>query len=108
MDYIVDQAAGVRPQRTAERADHACRHRRLKSVRAAERDYKLSHTKLLRIAECSGCKAGFVYTRLLEADHCEVACRIISNCGRGHAPAIRQSYVDSARAYRDNLRRLDG
>ena len=60
LNDIVDQASGIRPQRTSQCADHACRHRRLKSVRIADGDDELSHAQLLRIAERGGGEAGLI------------------------------------------------
>src|SRR4051812_45394752 len=42
LDDVVNQAAGIRPQRATERADHARRHGRLKAVRVADGDDDLS------------------------------------------------------------------
>src|ERR1039457_2138836 len=50
LDYIVDQTSGIRSQRTSQSAHDACRYRGLKSVGIADRNYELSHAKLLRIA----------------------------------------------------------
>ncbi len=44
LNHIINQPPGVRPQRTPQRADHARRHRRLKSVRRADRNYDLPDT----------------------------------------------------------------
>ena len=83
LDYIVDQAPGIGPQRPSQGTDHTRRHRGLESVRVADCNYQLTYTKLLRVAESCGGKAGFVDT-----DHSEVAGRIVADCSRRHAAAI--------------------
>ena len=83
LDYIVDQAPGIGPQRPSQGTDHTRRHSGLESIRVADCNYQLTYTKLLRVAESCGGEAGFVDT-----DHSEVAGRIVADCSRRHAAAI--------------------
>jgi hypothetical protein len=92
LDDVVDQTSGIRTQRASQRTDHTCRNRGLESIRAAESDHQLSDTKLLRVAECGGSE-----TRFIDSNDSQVARRIITNCGRGHAATVGQSDFDSPR-----------
>jgi hypothetical protein len=57
----------------------------------------LTHAKLLRISESSRGKAGLVDAHFVDANHRQVARRIVSDGAGWHAPAVGQSYFDAAR-----------
>jgi hypothetical protein len=73
----------------------------LKSVGSADCDYELPYTKLLGVAESGGGKAGFVYTRVVDANHSQVARGIVADGGCGHAAAVSQGDFNSAGAVYD-------
>ena len=54
LDHVLDQPAGLRPQRAAERGDHARGHGRFKAERIADRDHQLAAPQRLGIAERCG------------------------------------------------------
>ena len=54
LNHVLDQPAGPRAQRAAERADDAGRHGVLEAVRVADGDDELSRPQRLRVAELDG------------------------------------------------------
>ena len=85
---VVNQPPGIRPQRPPQRADHARRHRRLKSIRSANRNHNLPHAQPLRIAQRRHAQSRLVKVRPLQPDHRQVARRVVSNPRGRHAPPI--------------------
>ena len=51
LDNVVNQSPRIRTQRPTQRAHHARRHRRLKSIGRANRNHDLPHAEALRIAQ---------------------------------------------------------
>ena len=98
LDHVVDQATGIRPQRPAQSADHARRHRRLESVGRADRDHDLADAQALRIAESGGGQAR-VSSSIRESppgrwrDHRRSAWRACA----GRRPASRRCVLRRAR-----------
>ena len=54
LDHVLDQAAGLRTQRAAERGDHARGDGRFKPERIADRDHELAAPQRLGVAERRG------------------------------------------------------
>ncbi len=92
---------GIRSQRTPQRAYHARRHGRLKSIRVADRDHKLPYAKLLRIAERSGSDHWLIDSRLIYANHRQIARRIVSDSRRWHAASVGQRHLDASSIMHD-------
>jgi hypothetical protein len=61
----------------------------------------LPNTKLLRVSESSGGKAGLVDAHFVDANHGQVARRVVSDGAGWHAPTVGQSYLDAARIMHD-------
>ena len=61
----------------------------------------LPHTQLLGIAQLRRHQSSIVELRPLQANHGEIACRILSDqCGR-HVPPVRQRHRDARRLMHD-------
>ena len=54
LDHVVDQPSGLRAQRAAQRADHACRDGAFEAVGIADGDRELPHAQPARAAELRG------------------------------------------------------
>jgi hypothetical protein len=91
LDQIVDEAAGARAQRTAERGHDTRRHRRFETERIADGDHQLAALQLLGIAE----RRRRQRHRFVDAQQREVGVGIIAHQPRAQILAVGGGHLDA-------------
>ena len=87
LDHVVDQPAGTRAQRAAERRDDARGHRRLEAERIADGDHQLSAPQPLGVAK----RRGGERHRLIDPQQGEIGIRVVADQARLETVGRRQS-----------------
>jgi len=90
-----------RPEYDRSDRPSACRYGRLKSVGCANRNHDLPDAQALRITQRGRRQSRLVKLRTLQADHREVARRVVSDQRCRHAPAIVHGHGDAHRLVHD-------
>src|SRR5208283_13801 len=92
LNDILNQPAGVGPERSAESADHSRGYGRLKSVWIANRNRDLARPQMLRISEGHGLQSGNIH-----ANHSQIGCGIVADDMSGSPSGVGESHLDPRR-----------